>query len=63
MAIACLASLTPALSCWIVIFCQPARRTSWLLDTMQQDPTTTAEALKSFAWSYAKEDKMVDETR
>jgi hypothetical protein len=44
-------------------FCQPARRTSWLLDTMQQDPTVTAEALKFFAWSYAKVHKMVDETR
>ena len=63
MAIACLGSLTPALSCWIVIFANQPGAPHGLLDTMQQDPTATAEALKFFAWSYAKEDKMVDETR
>jgi len=40
----------------------PMTAATWiLLYKKPQDPTATAEALKFFAWSYAKGDKMADE--
>jgi len=40
----------------------PLTAATWiLLYTKPQDATATAEALKFFAWSYAKGDKMADE--
>jgi len=62
MAIACLGGLTPALSCWIVILANQPGATSWLLDKKQQGPDGDRRS-PQVLWSYAKGDKMVDETR
>ena len=40
----------------------PTTAATWiLLNEKSQDPAATAQALKFFAWSYAKGDKMADE--